>query len=72
MLREVLKGARTNWNGPLAHCSSHTTQEHVEAVRRTDPQLADFINQQLESARDRMARPKGSGSPGAKATILSA
>ncbi len=62
MLRDVLKGARTNWTGPLAHCSPQTASEHVEAVRRADPQLADFIGQQLEAARARMDKGKGASS----------
>lgn len=65
MLRDALKGARTNWTGPLAHCSPQTASEHVEAVRRTDPQLAEFIGQQLDSARTRMDKgnpsPRGAG-----------
>lgn len=62
MLRDLLKGARANWTGPLAHCSAETVGDHLEAVRRTDPQLADFIGQQLEAARARMDRGKGASS----------
>jgi predicted short-subunit dehydrogenase-like oxidoreductase (DUF2520 family) len=62
MLRDLLKGARTNWTGPLAHCSPQTAGDHLEALRRVDPQLADFIGQQLEYARGRMDKGKGASS----------
>lgn len=57
MLRDLLKGARTTWGGPLAHCSQEVAGSHVEAVRAADPQLADIIGQQLEWARARMNKP---------------
>lgn len=58
MLRDLLKGARTTWGGPLAHCSEATASAHVDALRTADPQLAEIIDLQLEWARARMSKPK--------------
>ena len=66
MLRDILKGARANWTGPLAHCSPKTASDHFEALRRADPQLADFIGQQFESARTRMDKAKGASASSAE------
>jgi predicted short-subunit dehydrogenase-like oxidoreductase (DUF2520 family) len=66
MLRDILKGARANWTGPLAHCSPKTAGDHFEALRRADPQLADFIGQQFESARTRMDKAKGASASSAE------
>ncbi len=58
MLRDLLQGARTTWGGPLVHCSQETATSHIEALRNTDPQLADLIGKQLEWARARMGKTK--------------
>jgi len=58
MLRDLLKGSRTAWGGPLLECSPEIASSHVEALRGVDPQLAEIIGQQLEWARARMSRPK--------------
>ena len=71
MVRDILKGARANWTGPLAHCAPKTASDHVEALRRTDPQLADYIVQHVESARARMDKGKTASAPPAESIGLS-
>lgn len=59
MFRDFLKGARTTWGGPLTACSQEIAGSHIEALRDADPQLADIIGRQLEWARERMGKQKG-------------
>ena len=58
MFKGFSKGARGFWGGPLAECSEETAKAYFEALRRNDPQLADFVTEELARARQVMAKQK--------------
>jgi hypothetical protein len=51
MFKSISKGARGFWGGPLSECSDETVTAYFEALRRSDPQLADIVTQELARAR---------------------
>jgi predicted short-subunit dehydrogenase-like oxidoreductase (DUF2520 family) len=66
MFRDIMNGARGTWGGPLAECSEEVANRHIAALQRSDPQIAEVINHQLEWARCRMTKQKVvAGGPGA-------
>ncbi len=54
MFRDLLNGGRAAWGGPLAQCSAEVAGNHVAALRKGDPLIADVIGYQLDWARERM------------------
>lgn len=58
MFKGFSKGARGFWGGPLTECSDQTARAHLEALQRSDPQLADLVTEQLARARQLMAKQK--------------
>ena len=58
MVKGFSKGARGFWGGPLTECSDETARGHFEALRRSDPQLADLLTEELVRARQLMAKQK--------------
>lgn len=58
MFKGFSKGARGFWGGPLNECSDATAREHFEALRRSDPQVADLLAEELAGARRLMAKQK--------------
>jgi hypothetical protein len=51
MFKSFSKGARGFGGGPLSECSDETATAYFEALRRSDPQLADIVTQALARAR---------------------
>jgi hypothetical protein len=51
MFKSFFKGARGFWGGPLTECSDETAMAYFEALRHTDPQLADLVTEGLSRAR---------------------
>jgi hypothetical protein len=58
MFKGFSKGARGFWGGPLTECSDQTARAHFEALRRTNPQLAELVTEELARARHLMAQQK--------------
>jgi hypothetical protein len=58
MFKNFSKGARGFVGGPLSECSDETATSYFEALRRSDPQLADIVTQELARAR-RLTPKKG-------------
>jgi hypothetical protein len=56
MFRDFSRGARVAWGGPLTECSEDAAAAHFEALRRSDPQLADLVMEELACARRRMPK----------------
>jgi predicted short-subunit dehydrogenase-like oxidoreductase (DUF2520 family) len=56
MSRGILKGARTIWGGPLIDCSPELAGAHLEALRRSAPELAAMIDAHLPNARRAMSK----------------
>ena len=54
MLRAFLKGARVNWSGPLTDCSAETAKAHFDALRQSNPQIAELVEQQLSWVRPKI------------------
>lgn len=59
--RDLLKGARRNWGGPLTDCSLETAEAHLSAVRSACPSLGDIIDRQLAWASQRMRKTNQAG-----------
>lgn len=60
MLSDFLKGGQKAWGGPLKQCSVETADRHLEALRQSDPQIAEVVDEQLEWALRRMAKRENS------------
>lgn len=58
MFKGFSKGARGFSGGPLTECSDETAAAYFEALRRSDPQLADLVMDGLARARRVMAKQK--------------
>jgi predicted short-subunit dehydrogenase-like oxidoreductase (DUF2520 family) len=56
--RDLLKGARVTWGGPLNECSPETAEAHLSALRDARPALAEIVDQQLAWARRQMRGEK--------------
>lgn len=56
MLRGLSKGARMIWGGPLTKCSPETAEAHLEALRASNPGIAEMIDRHLPYAREVMAK----------------
>jgi predicted short-subunit dehydrogenase-like oxidoreductase (DUF2520 family) len=58
MFKGFSKGARGFWGGPLTECSNETASAHFEALRRSNPQLAELVTEELARARHLMTQQK--------------
>lgn len=56
MFSDFLKGARVTWGGPLTKCSSETAGAYLRLLRRSHPQIADVIDEQLPWAKRKMSK----------------
>lgn len=56
--RDLLKGVRGHWGGPLTECSPEIAEEHLKGVRDAAPSLAETVDQQLAWASQRMRKKK--------------
>ncbi len=54
LLRDFLKGARVSWGGPLTQALPETAETYFETLRRSRPEIAKVVDEQLPWARDRM------------------
>lgn len=61
MFEDFLKGSRLTWGGPLTECSAETAEVYFEHLRRSYPQIAEMLDEQLEWAARRMPKQKQSG-----------
>jgi predicted short-subunit dehydrogenase-like oxidoreductase (DUF2520 family) len=51
MYKDFSKGPRVSWGGPLNDCSPDLANAHMDALYRNHPQLAQFISEELASAK---------------------
>jgi predicted short-subunit dehydrogenase-like oxidoreductase (DUF2520 family) len=56
MFRSFANGARATWGGPLTECSEETASRHLTAVRESQPQIAEAVEEQLAWARKKIRR----------------
>lgn len=56
MFRSFANGARTTWGGPLTECSEETATQYLSALRESQPQIAEGVEEQLAWARRRIRR----------------
>jgi predicted short-subunit dehydrogenase-like oxidoreductase (DUF2520 family) len=56
--RDLLKGARVTWGGPLTECSPETAEAHLSALREARPALAEIVDRQLAWASGQMRKGK--------------
>jgi hypothetical protein len=54
--RDVLKGGRGHWGGPLTECSPETAEAHLAALRQASTALAETVERQLAWASERMLK----------------
>jgi hypothetical protein len=58
MMRDLAKGGRPTWGGPLTECSEETANSHLAALRLSDPAIAEVLDEQLAWARAAISRQK--------------
>ncbi|HET8636217.1 MAG TPA: hypothetical protein VFL96_05155 [Acidobacteriaceae bacterium] len=56
--RDLLKGGRGHWGGPLTECSPETAESHLALLRQASPALAETVDRQLAWASERMLKRK--------------
>lgn len=56
MFRSFANGARATWGGPLTECSEETATRYLSAVRESQPQIAEAVEDQLAWARKKIRR----------------
>jgi hypothetical protein len=50
MFRDMSQGSRAGWSGTLLDCPEALADEYESHLRTTEPELADFLYQQLRLA----------------------
>jgi predicted short-subunit dehydrogenase-like oxidoreductase (DUF2520 family) len=55
---DFVKGCRTHWGGPLTECSPEVSKAHLDALRKSQPDIAQIVDQQLAWACRIMSQPK--------------
>jgi predicted short-subunit dehydrogenase-like oxidoreductase (DUF2520 family) len=60
MFRGFLRGAKMIWGGPLNECSPELASAHLNAVRGSNPEIAEVIDAYLPYAREFMSRYRAS------------
>ena len=50
MFRDMSQGSRAGWSGPLLDCPEELADQYEIHLRKTEPELADFLSQQLRLA----------------------
>ncbi len=50
MLRDMSQGSRAGWSGPLLDCPEALAEGYVRHLRKTEPNLAGFLSEQLRLA----------------------
>lgn len=60
MLKDLSKGGRVSWGGPLNECSAATANRYLEILRHDYPAIADVLDEQLAWALRRMSRTRRS------------
>jgi predicted short-subunit dehydrogenase-like oxidoreductase (DUF2520 family) len=56
MFRLFVNGARATWGGPLTECSQETATEYLSALRESQPQIGESVEEQLIWARKKIRR----------------
>ena len=56
MFRSFANGARTTWGGPLTECSEETANQYLSALRESQPQIGESVEEQLAWARKKIRR----------------
>ncbi|HEX7363415.1 MAG TPA: DUF2520 domain-containing protein [Bryobacteraceae bacterium] len=56
--RDLSKGGRGHWGGPLTECSPEIAEEHLAALRQACPALAETVDRQLPWASQQMQKRK--------------
>lgn len=56
MFRLFANGARATWGGPLTECSEETATQYLSALRETQPQIGEAVEEQLAWARRKIRR----------------
>lgn len=54
--RDLLKGSRANWGGPLTQCSPEVAQAHLDALHKNQPEIAEVLNEQLAWAQRTLSK----------------
>ena len=61
LLRDFLNGGRGSWGGPLTETPPETSMAYFETLRRSKPEIAKVVDEQLPWARGRMEKTKVAG-----------
>jgi hypothetical protein len=56
MIRDISRGARAGWTGPLLDCPEQIAAGYVVRLEQTSPDLADLLGEQLKLAEPFMAQ----------------